>query len=108
MARSGEGYLIITNGDGPPVPRELIRPGMPFVEGKELEMKAYRCGHCQTVIAAPARTLVAKCTYCDHKVCDLCAAAVYATGLCTCVEKRVDVIGEALVKGQPLEGLPRL
>jgi DNA-directed RNA polymerase subunit RPC12/RpoP len=102
MARTGEGYLLIDNGDGPPVPRELIRPGMPFVEGKRLEMKAYRCNHCQTIVTAPAGTLVAKCTYCDHRVCDSCAGEVYRTGLCFCVDKRLDLLHEATVKDQPL------
>jgi hypothetical protein len=85
--RSREGYLLFDHQASPGIPAPLVeRTGLApdFGEGRRLELATLTCSHCRTVaIKNPLRTRErGHCFKCNHYVCDACAAALKATGIC--------------------------
>lgn len=93
--RSREGYLLFDHQASPGIPRPLVeRTGLAhqFGEGKRLELATLTCGHCKTVsIKNPLRIRErGHCFKCHHYVCDVCAGALKAGGVCRPWDQVVD------------------
>ena len=101
-----EGYLLMDHRDSPGLPDEMVvRAGMPVGCGQgRQEMPTFTCTHCcRVVIMNPNRRRDrAYCSKCDRYICDVCGAAMAASGVCKPFSQIVDEVQEAASKGLPI------
>lgn len=108
-----EGYLMLDNRAGDPVPDAITRAaGLPPGAGRGLfETSSITCSHCQIVVflrldgtRVRARPY---CPKCDHYICDKCEAIRVASGgACKTFKQVLDEVQEAASRGQPVIILP--
>jgi hypothetical protein len=99
--RSLEGYLIIDNSQGAPVPEHPTRQFVGAGRGR-LEAPMITCSHCHAqVVVNPARTQERHyCRKCDHYLCDNCALIAKVNGGdCTPMNKTLDLAQQRALKG---------
>jgi hypothetical protein len=95
------GYLLIDHRESPGLnPEEAHKSGldgMPVGKGQVFEADVVLCNHCQAgVILNPLRTRDRHhCPKCNRYICDLCGAAMAATGVCLTIDKLFDYVQDA-------------
>lgn len=87
LRKSREGYLLFDHRASPGLPAAAVeRTGLAahFGEGRQLELATLTCNHCKIPkIMNPLRTRErGHCPKCDRHLCDGCAGAFRANGVC--------------------------
>lgn len=102
---SKEGYFLLDHRDSPGLTDEATHAaGLPPGVGRgKVEMGTYTCSHCcRVVILNPLRNRDrAWCWSCDRYICDLCGAAMAASGKCVSIERIADELLNAASNGKP-------